>query len=94
MGGSQKFQFPYIRKKSFHMNVRQEIEKELDRIQNPLDLERLLVLIKGFESQTNLEPISESMKKRIQRGEEQIRNGNTKTKAQVDERFDQWLRSK
>ncbi len=60
------------------MGLKRNIQKEPDQNQSPQDLE----------------PICESVKKRIERGEKQIRNGNTKTKAQVDERFDQWLRSK
>ena len=60
------------------MDTRKEIEKEPDRFQNTLDLD----------------PISESMQKRIQRGKDQIRNGKTKTKAEVAQRFDHWLCSK
>ncbi|MBP6722262.1 MAG: hypothetical protein KA239_08070 [Bacteroidia bacterium] len=60
------------------MSLKRNIQKEPDQNQSTQDLE----------------PIFESVKMRIERGEEQIRNGNTKTKAQVDERFDQWLRSR
>jgi hypothetical protein len=60
------------------MSLKRNIQKEPDQNQNPQDFE----------------PISEPMKRRIERGEEQIKNGQTKTKAEVDERFEQWLSSK
>jgi hypothetical protein len=73
------------------MNLKQEIIKELDRFENPDVLEEILAWIRSRESGEKLLPMSEALKKRVARGEQQIREGKLVSHDEVMKEIEEWL---